>query len=272
MSDARRNGKTHFGQLIALKRHEVGLSQRDLAEAAGVDGSAISRLESGDRKCDPETAIALADAFGGSASDWLGVYTRALAGEVFSSQDLDRVLSPSPSTQELPSVASRLLTNLEIAKAFDPTLNGNQGESRIEAFNRRQLTPLGYLLRAYVAKKNGKIERPPTTIQPGKKVVLSPEEQFKLPLNVFVSFAPVTGSIGYSLKMLGCVEMQPGANETPSICLLNASDDVVEIKPLDLFAEAKFWLNEYASASEREIDDLYASTGEPSSKLRVVPD
>ena len=52
------------GIRIREYRKALGLSQRELADQCGLDGSAVSRIESGSRCPEPETLAALSTALG----------------------------------------------------------------------------------------------------------------------------------------------------------------------------------------------------------------
>jgi DNA-binding XRE family transcriptional regulator len=52
-----------IGRLVASRREELGLSQRELGKRAGISHTVISRLESGQQVPSPKTLERLADAF-----------------------------------------------------------------------------------------------------------------------------------------------------------------------------------------------------------------
>jgi ribosome-binding protein aMBF1 (putative translation factor) len=54
-----------IGKLVASRREELGLSQRELGKRAGISHTVISRLESGQQVPSPKTLERLADAFRG---------------------------------------------------------------------------------------------------------------------------------------------------------------------------------------------------------------
>ena len=52
-----------IGRIVAIKRAELGLTQKEVADACGMDGSAISRLEDGTRNPSMKTLHRLAKLF-----------------------------------------------------------------------------------------------------------------------------------------------------------------------------------------------------------------
>lgn len=53
--------ENHFGDMLRMFRERVGLSQRALAEKAGIDTSYISRIERGERNATRSIALQLAE-------------------------------------------------------------------------------------------------------------------------------------------------------------------------------------------------------------------
>lgn len=58
---------------IKLARYEAGQRLGDVAKATGIDRTALSRYESGDRMPTAENAKALADYYGVSVAELLGL-------------------------------------------------------------------------------------------------------------------------------------------------------------------------------------------------------
>ncbi len=54
----------HLGEVIAVLRHEVGMTQGELGEATGLGQTAVSRIESGQRKVDTLELVDIASALG----------------------------------------------------------------------------------------------------------------------------------------------------------------------------------------------------------------
>lgn len=97
-----------FGSVLRERRHAAGLTQRDLAERAGLDFSYISKLEN-DRLPPPaaDTIVALAAILGTPADELL-----ALTGKM--PTEVQLALSSSPAAQEfLRTAALRGLTDAE---------------------------------------------------------------------------------------------------------------------------------------------------------------
>src|SRR5438874_13805611 len=61
-----------MSEVIRERRTEAGMSQRDLAEAAGVDVRQIRRYEAGEQQPLLSVAVAIADALGISVGDLAG--------------------------------------------------------------------------------------------------------------------------------------------------------------------------------------------------------
>ncbi len=53
-----------FGRIVAIRRAEYGMEQKELAQKAGVDPSFISRIEKSERNVTLTTATKIATAFG----------------------------------------------------------------------------------------------------------------------------------------------------------------------------------------------------------------
>ena len=70
MSEAKRN-ECRLDRLVMLRKH-AGLSQRALADKAGITASALSMIEAGDREPKLSTAFALADALNTTVDDIAG--------------------------------------------------------------------------------------------------------------------------------------------------------------------------------------------------------
>ncbi|HEY7607205.1 MAG TPA: helix-turn-helix transcriptional regulator, partial [Actinomycetes bacterium] len=72
-----------LGEVIRRRRAELGLSQADLAKAAGVDTRQIRRYEAGEQQPVLKVAAALADALKISMSELAGLPTHRvdLAGD-----------------------------------------------------------------------------------------------------------------------------------------------------------------------------------------------
>lgn len=64
----------HLGEVIAVLRHEVGMTQGELGTATGLGQTAVSRIESGQRKVDTLELVDIASAL---AVDVAGVVERA---------------------------------------------------------------------------------------------------------------------------------------------------------------------------------------------------
>src|SRR3954447_9618697 len=66
-----------LGELLSRMRNERGLPQNRLAQSAGIDGSTLSRLESGERGVSRETLNRICDALGLGRQDQLEVLVAA---------------------------------------------------------------------------------------------------------------------------------------------------------------------------------------------------
>jgi transcriptional regulator with XRE-family HTH domain len=64
----------HLGEVIAVLRHEVGMTQGELGRATGLGQTAVSRIESGQRKVDTLELVDIASAL---AVDVAAVVERA---------------------------------------------------------------------------------------------------------------------------------------------------------------------------------------------------
>ncbi len=74
LRDARRQA---FGAAVRARRLEVGLSQEDLAAAAGMDRKSISRIETGTYSPSLDRLWVLADALESDLPDLVSAATRA---------------------------------------------------------------------------------------------------------------------------------------------------------------------------------------------------
>jgi transcriptional regulator with XRE-family HTH domain len=63
--------KAEIGKYVAELREERGLSQRQLAEHLGIDKSAVSRIEAGERGLAVDELAAVAERFGKTADEIL---------------------------------------------------------------------------------------------------------------------------------------------------------------------------------------------------------
>lgn len=72
--------KLTFGKAVAIRRAEYGMSQKELAEKAGIDPSFISRIESSDRDVTLKVANRIALAFGLDVSE---LFSTKVVSELF---------------------------------------------------------------------------------------------------------------------------------------------------------------------------------------------
>lgn len=68
----RNDGRVEMGEVIRERRTEIGMSQRDLGQAAGVDVRQIRRYEAGEQQPLLSVAVAIADALGISVTELAG--------------------------------------------------------------------------------------------------------------------------------------------------------------------------------------------------------
>jgi transcriptional regulator with XRE-family HTH domain len=91
MAARKEPGAEQFGRLLAARRHELGLSRRDLADASGLSYPYVSQLETGYRLPSHKALAALAEALELSPSE---LSASIPYGEALASSDLGSPRKP----------------------------------------------------------------------------------------------------------------------------------------------------------------------------------
>lgn len=92
----------HVGALIRIRRHEIGASQSDLAEAIGVSFQQIQKYERGSNRVSASALVKIATALGVTASYFLDEAPGALAHGGLTGKDTALVLATTtPRAYEL---------------------------------------------------------------------------------------------------------------------------------------------------------------------------
>jgi transcriptional regulator with XRE-family HTH domain len=101
--------RTDLGQSIAARRQELGLTQSQLGEEAGLDQTVISRIESGQRGLDALELVSLARALEIEVTDLLRSHASAQRPEVLAY----RLRQQDPTVAEALSWVDRFIANLD---------------------------------------------------------------------------------------------------------------------------------------------------------------
>ncbi len=132
--------KTTFGNVLAARRDEVGLTQGDLSRWVGISQATISQLEKGKTPLTRKSAARLPKALGGSATLWLEIFEGTEAGSAQSVEDFLRMFGESRESVAS-QVRERAISGDRIMELF------SDGDAGIDNFDEKSVGEFDYFAR-----------------------------------------------------------------------------------------------------------------------------